>query len=269
VYDLLEIRFNPGPSLCSQDEYDRSDPVLKDRISSHALPEGSAVLFDLDGTIVDSRNGIVSTIHTVLRALGHEPDLTQDLTWVVGPPLADLIGEILARYGDDRVDEAVALYRHHYNLGGMQQSPVFDGMRAVIEDLAASGVRLFLATSKPVHLARAILDMRNLAAPFEQLHGARPDDSGAEKPELIANLLREHGIAPDHAVMIGDRRFDISGAHANRLRAIGVLWGYGGMNELVEAGAEQIAESPSDLPGLIAAQLHAARLHTHASVSAL
>ncbi|GBQ68484.1 phosphoglycolate phosphatase [Ameyamaea chiangmaiensis NBRC 103196] len=237
--------------------------VLSDTGPS-ALPHGSAILLDLDGTIIDSRHGIISTIHDVLRDMGHEPDLSQDLTWVVGPPLHDLIGEILHRYGDDRVEDAVRRYRALYESRGMHHSPVYDGMRDVIAGFAASPARLFLATSKPVHLARAILGLRELDGYFTQLHGARPDDSGAEKPELIAELLRQHRIAPEHAVMVGDRRFDISGAHANRVRAIGVLWGYGGADELTEAGADQLAAAPADLPGLVAEQLAAARRHDHA-----
>jgi phosphoglycolate phosphatase len=225
------------------------------------LPAHACILFDLDGTIIDSRHGIISTIHKVLRTLGHAPDLSHDLTWVVGPPLHDLIGEILERYGDHRTEHAVALYREFYRAEGMHHSPVFDGMRSVIEGFVATGARLYVATSKPRHLARDILDLRGLTHNFVEIHGARPDDSGAEKPELIAGLLAEHGISPAHAVMIGDRRFDISGAHANAVRAIGVLWGYGGREELTEAGADQIAGTPEDLPGIVRHHLMAARAH--------
>ncbi|ARW18122.1 5'-nucleotidase [Komagataeibacter europaeus] len=225
--------------------------------------ENHTVLFDLDGTIVRSRDGIVESIYAVLRDLGHEPDMSIDLTWVVGPPLEELIAHILAHYGDDRVQEAMALYRKHYESEGMHKSPVFDHMRNVIETLSAEGVRLFVATSKPRHLARKILHLRNLVQYFDGLSGARADDSGAEKPELIAAVLREHDIRREDALMIGDRRFDISGAHANHVRALGVLWGYGTREELTQAGADALVSQPSELLDAIRQQFAAAEAHPH------
>ncbi|GBQ91982.1 phosphoglycolate phosphatase [Gluconacetobacter johannae DSM 13595] len=225
------------------------------------LSHRDAVLLDLDGTIVDSRAGIIGSLHDSLRDLGHEPDPKEDLTWVVGPPLHDLVARVLEHYGDDRAEEAVKLYRYHYERHGMHRSPVFTGMQEVIESVVSSGARLFLATSKPVHLARAILDLRGLTKYFTALYGARPDDSGAEKPELIADLLREHAIPTNRAVMVGDRRFDISGAHANHIRALGVLWGYGGETELTEAGADGLVNDPGELLSAIREQLAAAHLH--------
>jgi phosphoglycolate phosphatase len=226
-----------------------------------SLSRHDAVLLDLDGTIVDSRAGIIGSLHDSLRDLGHEPDPKEDLTWVVGPPLHDLVARVLSHYGDTRAEEAVRRYRYHYERHGMHRSAVFPGMEEVIETLAASGARLFLATSKPVHLARAILDLRGLTKYFTALHGARPDDSGAEKPELIGQLLHEHGVAAGRAVMVGDRRFDISGAHANHVRALGVLWGYGGEEELTEAGADALVPDPGELLGAIRHQMTAAHAH--------
>ncbi|WP_323991138.1 HAD hydrolase-like protein [Nguyenibacter sp. L1] len=225
------------------------------------LTRHDAVLLDLDGTIVDSRAGIIGSLHDSLRDLGHEPDPQVDLTWVVGPPLHDLVARVLEHYGDDRAEEAVRLYRYHYERQGMHRSAVFAGMDTVIETVAQSGARLFLATSKPVHLARAILDLRGLTRYFTALYGAQPDDSGAEKPELIACLLHEQGVPAARAVMVGDRRFDISGAHANHVRALGALWGYGGEEELTEAGADALVNDPGELLGAIRTQLAAAHMH--------
>ncbi|WP_415505290.1 HAD hydrolase-like protein [Acetobacter sp.] len=232
-------------------------------MTAHPLA-GSSVLFDLDGTIIDSRAGIIATIRKVIRELGHEPDLDQDLTWVVGPPLRDLIGEVLRHYGDDQCDDAMACYRRHYEAEGMFQTPVFPGMREAIATIKEAGATLYIATSKPKALARAILERAGLLGEFREVYGARPDDSGAEKPELIGSVLSDHGIEKHHAIMLGDRRFDISGAHANAIRAIGIAWGYGGEGELIEAGAEAIAETPSELPGLVSRQLQAALKHVHA-----
>ncbi|NHO31063.1 HAD hydrolase-like protein [Acetobacter fallax] len=231
-------------------------------LSDNPLP-GSAILFDLDGTIVDSRTGIIDSIHSTLRDLGHKPDLDHDLNWVVGPPLRDLIGEILLHYNDTRCDEAMEFYRRNYEASGMKRTPVFAGMREVIKTVCGTGARLFIATSKPAALARAILNQNDLLGYFTEVYGARPDDSGAEKPELIAAVLRDHEIDNHRAIMIGDRRFDISGAHANNIRALGVRWGYSGKGELEDAAPEAIVAEPDDLPARITAQLAAEMLHIH------
>jgi len=222
--------------------------------SLRSLPSGTAILFDLDGTIIDSRAGIIATLHRVIAELGHEPDPSIDLTWVVGPPLSDLIGQVLAHYGETRVDLAITLYRHFYQEAGVPNTPVFPHIETIVRDIAASGAGLYLATSKPAVLARQILERHCLASCFDEIHGANPDDSGAEKPEMIAALIRRHGLKKHDCLMIGDRRFDISGAHANGVRGIGVLWGYGGLKELTEAGADMIVSTTADLPDAIQQQ---------------
>lgn len=224
-----------------------------------------AVLLDLDGTIIDSRHGIVSTLHHVIETLGHIPDRSRDLTWVVGPPLAELMAEVLSAYGETRVEEGVALYRERYQAVGRHQTPPYPGMVDLLHRLAASPLRLYTATSKPAFLARDILIEHGLDGLFEQVCGACDDESGGEKPEMIARIMKDHDIQPGNAIMVGDRRFDIVGAHANRLRGIGVLWGYGGESELTEAGADHLCVSPADLELAIANQLRAAMKHHHAA----
>ncbi|MDL2169650.1 MULTISPECIES: HAD hydrolase-like protein [Asaia] len=216
-----------------------------------------SVLFDLDGTIIDSRIGIIDTLHGVVRALGHEPDLSIDLTWVVGPPLAELMEEVIRVYGDNRVEKAVALYRALYDKSGRFQTPVFPHMAHLLRTLARSQVRIFTATSKPASLAREILRQHGLDECFDHVHGAADDDSGGEKPEMIARIMEQEGLSATRTLMIGDRRFDISGAHANRLRALGVLWGYGGEAELTVAGADLLVASPGDLAPALHSQFTA------------
>lgn len=220
-----------------------------------------AVLLDLDGTLIASRDGIIVCLRGALRELGHELDPAEDLDWVIGPPLPDVMARLLGGLGDDRIEAAIEAYRRHYDSSGMMESPLFPGIQAFMDTLAGSGRRVFLATSKPLHLARKILELRGLTGYFEGFYGARPDDTGAEKPEMIATLVRETGIDPSRSVMVGDRRYDISGAHANAIRAVGVLWGYGGREELEAAGADALAETPQALFEAIDNQLAAASLH--------
>lgn len=204
------------------------------------------VLFDLDGTLVDSRPAILRSVRHTLVELGHEPPAPGELHWFIGPPLEHGFATLLARFGDDRVEEAVATYRRHYSAHGLFDGPPFPGIPELLAELAAAGLRLFVATSKREDFAVRAVEAFGLAPHVEAVHGAahgRPE----EKSVLIARLLARHGLAPASAVMIGDREHDVNGARHNGLRAIGVLYGYGSREELETAGAHELAGSPAEL----------------------
>src|SRR5947209_18248472 len=109
------------------------------------------------------------------------------------------------------------------------------------------GLRIYLATSKRAAFARRILEHLELAACFDGIHGSVPGGELDHKPELLAHVLSEHNLAPTRSLMVGDRRYDISGAHAVGMRGLGALWGYGTRDELETAGADQLVDSPADL----------------------
>lgn len=212
-----------------------------------------AVLLDLDGTLVDSLPGITKSVHATLRHLGHEPEPALDLAFVIGPPLEDAMAILLARHGDDRVRESVTVYREHYGAVGMYESRAYAGVPESLAALAAAGFALYVATSKRSAFARPMLEQLGLARWMAGVYGAEPGGVLDHKPQLIAHLLSSEKIASSRAVMVGDRRFDISGAHANGLRAIGALWGYGSRAELTQAGADALAARPEDLFDAVAA----------------
>ena len=217
------------------------------------MRQPTCVLLDLDGTLIDSKPGIVASFNAALEALGHRPDPSFDLTFVIGPVLTHVMGEVLAHYGDTRVDEAVAAYRRHYGEVGLFDVAPYDGIAALLASLKAAGLRLFLATSKRTAFAVRILDHLGMSDRFDGIYGSEPDGSRDGKPELIAAILRRETIRADEAIMVGDRRYDIAGAHANDLRAVGVLWGYGARQELEEAGADLLVAAPADLQAALLA----------------
>ncbi|RYB02254.1 HAD hydrolase-like protein [Lichenibacterium ramalinae] len=212
----------------------------------------SSVLLDLDGTLVDSKPGIVASYDAALRDLGHVPDPGFDLTFVIGPVLGDVMGEVLAHYGDTRVDEAIAAYRRHYGETGIFGVAPYEGVPALLDTLRAGGAALYLATSKRTAFAARILEHLGLIGHFAGVYGSEPDGFRDHKPELIADIVKRHGLRPDESVMVGDRRYDVVGAHANGLRAVGALWGYGGREELEAAGVDLLADSPAALARLLA-----------------
>ncbi len=200
----------------------------------------NALLLDLDGTLIDSRPGIVGSIFEMLREFGHEPDPAVDLTWAIGPPLGDSIPRILAGYGDTRGEDGVLAYRRHYSAGGLFNATLYPGVSEMLT-AAAAEFDLVLATSKRRDFASRILDHFGLSSMFRGIYGSEPGGALDHKPELLAHILQHERISPNAAVMVGDRHHDVDGARANGVRVIGVTWGYGGLDEL--RGADAMAHA--------------------------
>ena len=210
-----------------------------------ALP--SSVLLDLDGTLIDSQPGILASCLAALRTLGHQPNEIVDIKRVIGPPLEDVMQFLLQPYGDDRIADAVLAFRQHYGESGLFGSVLYPGIGNSLREMQQGGLRIYLATSKRATFARRILEHLQITAYFDGIHGSVPGGELDHKPELLARILSEHEISPTRSLMVGDRRYDISGAHAVGMRGVGVLWGYGTRDELESAGADQLVESASDL----------------------
>lgn len=205
------------------------------------------VLLDLDGTLIDSYPGILQSCLAALRALGHEPGDTLDIKSTVGPPLEDMMQILLQSFSDDRVGEAVAAYRRHYGDSGFLGSVPYPGIGNALEEMKEAGLKIFLATSKRATFASRILDHLKFTPYFDGIYGSVPGDELDHKPELLAHILSRQSLSPSRSVMVGDRRYDVSGAHAVEMRALGVLWGYGTRDELETAGADQLVGAPADL----------------------
>ena len=220
-----------------------------------AMAPPCSVLLDLDGTLIDSQPGILASCQAVLRSLGHEPNEILDIKRVIGPPLEDVMQFLLQPHGDDRIAEAVLAFRQHYGESGLLGSEPYPGIGNSLREMRQGGLRIYLATSKRAVFARRILEHLELAAYFDGIHGSVPGGELDHKPELLAHILSEHDISPTRSVMVGDRRYDISGGHAVGMRGLGVLWGYGTRDELESAGADQLVESTVDLAGTVLAMV--------------
>ena len=215
------------------------------------MTEKSA-LFDLDGTLIESGPGIIANIRHAMHGIGRPLDESHELNWVVGPPLRDIFARLLDAGDRDLVEQAANIYRQTYDSVGLLATVLYPGFPAVLDGMRADGWRLFVATSKPAKLARRILTRLGAADRFDAIYGSVDDGALSHKPELIGYILDAQGLHPRATAMIGDRSFDIAGAHANGVRAIGVLWGYGGEAELVQAGADALAALPGELRHLAA-----------------
>lgn len=206
------------------------------------------ILFDLDGTLTDSGEGIINCATLALRHFGLPIPSYADMRTFVGPPLRDSF----IRFGvpADQADEAIRVYRSRYIPTGMFENTPYPGIRELLEALRAEGYTLYVATSKPEEMSVTILEKFDLAKYFHRICGASIDSSRSTKDAVIAYLLESSGAKED-MVMVGDTKYDILGAKAHGIPAIGVGWGYGKVEEMEEAGAVGIAETMDELIGLI------------------
>ena len=206
------------------------------------------ILFDLDGTLTDSGEGIINCATLALRHFGLPIPAYADMRTFVGPPLRDSF----IRFGvpADQADEAIRVYRSRYIPTGMFENTPYPGIRELLEALRAEGYTLYVATSKPEEMSVTILEKFDLAKYFHRICGASIDSSRSTKDAVIAYLLESSGAKED-MVMVGDTKYDILGAKAHGIPAIGVGWGYGKVEEMEEAGAVGIAETMDELIGLI------------------
>jgi len=210
-----------------------------------------SVLLDLDGTLADSRPGIEASFRFMLTELGHDPTLVGDLSWAVGPPIAVSIGTLLARYGDDRTELGLKTYRARYSAVGIYECAVYPGIPEMLAALRKAGRTLCVATSKRRDFAERVVDFLGLRQYLPTVYGALPGGGLDDKKDMIAELLRVERYDPAGTIMVGDRMHDIRAAHVNGLKAVGVLWGYGGEAELRDAGADWLAATPAEVVGLV------------------
>ena len=212
----------------------------------------NAVLFDLDGTLTDPREGITRCIAHALERMGVEPPPLDALTFAIGPPLRDSLAQLLGTRERAAVERALALYRERFADVGLFENAPYAGIEDALAAIRGAGSRLFVATSKPHVYAQRIVRHFGLDAHFVEVHGCELDGTREDKRDLLAHLLPRHGIAPERAVMIGDRGVDMRAARHHGVRAVGALWGYGTAEELASAGAQTLCASPAELPRALA-----------------
>lgn len=209
------------------------------------------LLFDLDGTIVDSSRGITNCAIYALEKFGITVTDRRELYRFIGPPLVDSFRDFYG-FSNSDAEAAVAFYRERYREVGMYENDVYDGIPELLEALRARGKRIFLATSKPEEFAKKILEYLKLDKYFDLIAGATFDRSRDTKESVIRYALAEGGLVPDGSiVMIGDRLHDVEGAQAVGIDSIGVLWGFGSREELESEGATHIAEAAEDILALV------------------
>ena len=208
------------------------------------------IIFDLDGTLTDSGPGVMNAVTYALERFGVEVPDRQALRAFVGPPLR----ESFQRFGGlspEKAEEAILVFREYYEPTGIFENSVYPGMEATLGELKAAGRTLAVATSKLDKTSYRVLDHFGLSSYFDVVVGSRADGTLSEKAEVLACALARLGADAGEALMVGDRKYDVEGAAENGVACMGVLYGYGGRDELLSAGAICLAETPADIARLI------------------
>ncbi|MDW8766986.1 HAD family hydrolase [Streptococcus suis] len=204
------------------------------------------ILFDLDGTLTDSGQGILNSVAYALEKMGIEEPDTAKLNRFIGPPLYESFSRFYQLSPED-TQSAVDAFRVYFKEKGMFENQLYPGIIPLLEELRTAGKTLVIATSKPEIFAKQILEHFGIAHYFDVIAGASLDSSRISKADVIGYAINQLEAFPKHAVMIGDREHDIEGARMHQLPAIGVLYGYGNKQEFEKAGATMIVETVQDL----------------------
>lgn len=215
------------------------------------MSAGTTVIFDLDGTLTDPREGIARCFVHALERLGLVAPPPHELTRYIGPPLREVFGLLLETDDGARIEHAVTLYRERFGAVGLFENQPYAGIHAALAQLRAAGHRLFVCTSKAQVYAERIVAHFELAPYFERVYGPGLDGSLSDKGELLAQLIARESVDPAAAAMVGDRLHDMLAARQNAVRGLGVLYGFGDRPELTAAGAELTCAHVSDIPAAI------------------
>ncbi len=209
------------------------------------------ILFDLDGTLTDPAIGITNSVMYALRKLGAPVEERSFYHRFIGPPLLDSFARYCG-FSEEKSREALRLYREYFTDKGIYENVVYDGIPALLRDLQAAGYKPVVATSKPELFAKQIFDHFDMTKYFSFIGGADMEETRATKDAVIGYVLESIGNpAPEKCLMVGDREYDVRGARAFGMDAVGVLYGYGSREELAAAGAKYIAKSVADLRRLL------------------
>lgn len=211
----------------------------------------TTILFDLDGTITDSGEGIINSVSYALEKMNLPVPDKEQLYSFIGPPLNDSFRKLYQLDGS-AIDQAVNYYRENYQNKGMYENHVYEGITALLDDLKTAGCQLYIATSKPEVYAKQILAHFDLDTYFDGIYGASLDGNRSKKGDVIRYALSSAKVTSlEKTLMIGDRSHDIIGAKENQLASVGVLYGFGDQDELTTAGADYLAATPKEIVNII------------------
>lgn len=208
------------------------------------------IMFDLDGTVTDSGEAIMSSVREALSRLGYENEPEEKLRTFIGPSLYDSFKREYGFEGEIS-EKAVSTYRRIYEGGKMYEVKIYEGIPALLSELKENGCTVYLVTSKPLIFTEKIIEHIGLTPYFSYLIGPSLNDHDSDKKRLIEKAIACSGASKEECIMIGDTRYDIEGAVGAGIKSIGVTYGFGKKEDLIMAGADYTADSAEEIRKII------------------
>lgn len=208
------------------------------------------LLFDLDGTLIDSSETIGNSINFALNHVGVSVNSGPPIKSLIGMSLLDIFRHSFGM-GEVQAETAIHHYREHFERQAQNGTRVYPDIRAVLSGLQKSGYRLFIATVKPTSIAESVLDDLQLRSYFDGVAGSSMTHERRQKTDIIAHALRKHGLDPSSSMMVGDRAQDIYGAQDNGLMAVAVTWGFGAREELDASRPDHVVDQSLEILELL------------------
>lgn len=205
------------------------------------------ILFDLDGTLTDPKEGITRCLQYAMDNLSLPCPAPAELHVHIGPPIRNALSIIMKTEDEELIEEALRVFRVRFSEIGLFENEVFAGVPEMLVALRASSRRLFIATSKPLVFTERIMDRFGLTKYFDGIYGSQLNGTLDDKGELIGHVISSASLSSDETLMVGDRMYDILGAKKNGCLSIGVTYGYGSEEELRDAGADLICGGPLEI----------------------
>ena len=221
---------------------------MKNKSAEFLMAKYDYVIFDFDGTVVDTGEGILKSLQYSFREMGREVPELDDLKKFIGPPI---YYSYTIYYGvsEEEVGEYIKKYRERYKVKGIYECELYDGMTQLLDSLKAKGIKIGIASSKPMHLIYSVADYLKITDKFDAIVGVKIDDSNhSSKTQLVLDAMTEMGATDKSKVlMVGDRLYDIDGANGAGVDSCGAIWGYGNEEEFREHNATYIAYKTTDV----------------------
>lgn len=189
------------------------------------------ILFDLDGTLTNPKEGIINSILYALKKLNIQESNVNELTNFIGSPLRV---SFIDRYklSENMADQAVNNFREYFSTRGLFENELYWGVTALLKSLSSQNYKLYVATSKPTVFATQILKHFDLDKYFIEITGSNLDNTRLDKTEILSNIVSNHNLQTNKSIMVGDRKYDLIGAKNNSIKTMGVTYGYGSLQEL-------------------------------------
>lgn len=196
------------------------------------------VLIDLDGTLINSKKGIILSLNYALLTAGYDLIVNEEMNWLIGPPIRESLKKIIGNNDKNKIEEIYLHYRNHYSEIGLYESNVFPEIEYTVNKLRQAKYKIYLATAKPTIYAKKILNHLKLEDYFHEIYGSELNGIRANKEELIKYILNIEKLVPSESIMIGDTEHDVFSSKKNNMKSIFVEYGYGENNENILYNAD-------------------------------